>query len=115
MSGEKAPPVGTLTDRVQLKRRDSQDDGGGGHVRIYVPVAHLWARVRSLTGRQGTNADGRTWMASRFALCLAILPVPLPISHSRPRLSRLARWSAGWWRTSSRPQVRRSRNLPRVV
>lgn len=60
MSGEKLPPVGTLTDRVQLKRRDSQDDGGGGHLRIYVPVAHLWARVRSLTGRQGTNADGRT-------------------------------------------------------
>ena len=59
MSGEKIPPVGTLTDRVQLKRRDSQDDGGGGHVRIYMPVAHLWARVRSLTGRQGTNADGR--------------------------------------------------------
>lgn len=60
MSREKLPPVGTLTDRVLLKRRESQDDGGGGHVRIYMSVAHLWARVRSLTGRQGTNADGRT-------------------------------------------------------
>lgn len=54
------PPPGTLTDRVQLKRRESSSDGGGGHERVYVPVNHLWARVRSLTGRQGTNADGRT-------------------------------------------------------
>ena len=59
MSGDKVPAVGTLTDRVQLKRRESLGDGGGGHERIYVPVNNLWARVRSLTGRQGTNADGR--------------------------------------------------------
>lgn len=60
MSAEKIPAIGTLTDRVQLKRRESLGDGGGGHERIYVPVTHLWARVRSLSGRQGTNADGRT-------------------------------------------------------
>jgi len=59
VSGEKIPPIGTLTDRVQFKRRESADDGGGGHTRIYVPVTNLWARVRSLSGRQGTNADGR--------------------------------------------------------
>lgn len=57
---ERVPPVGTLTDRVQLKRRESVGDGGGGHERLYVPVTALWARVRSLTGRQGINADGRT-------------------------------------------------------
>jgi SPP1 family predicted phage head-tail adaptor len=60
VSGERIPAIGTLTDRVQLKRRESLGDGGGGHERVYVPVNHLWARVRSLTGRQGTNADGRT-------------------------------------------------------
>lgn len=59
MTGEKIPAVGTLTDRVQLKRRESVTDGGGGHERLYVPVTHVWARVRSLSGRQGTNADGR--------------------------------------------------------
>ncbi|WP_338722959.1 phage head closure protein [Devosia sp. XK-2] len=59
MSGEKIPAIGTLTDRVQLKRRETSSDGVGGHERLYVPVTHLWARVRSLSGRQGTNADGR--------------------------------------------------------
>lgn len=56
---ERVPPIGTLTDRVQLRRRDSLGDGGGGHERVYVPMSSVWARVRSLTGRQGTNADGR--------------------------------------------------------
>jgi SPP1 family predicted phage head-tail adaptor len=56
---ETIPPIGTLTDRVQLRRRESLGDGGGGHQRIYVPLTSAWARVRSLTGRQGTNADGR--------------------------------------------------------
>ncbi|MHA6298127.1 phage head closure protein [Devosia sp. CAU 1758] len=60
MSGEKIPSVGTLTDRVQVLRRESLGDGGGGHERIYVPMTSLWARVRILSGRQGTNADGRT-------------------------------------------------------
>jgi len=56
---ERIPPVGTLTDRVQLHRRESIGDGGGGHERIFVPLNSVWARVRSLSGRQGTNADGR--------------------------------------------------------
>lgn len=59
MSEDRIPPLGTLTDRVQLKRRESLEDGGGGHERIFVPVTNLWARVRSLSGRQGSNADGR--------------------------------------------------------
>ena len=53
------PPVGTLTDRVQLKSRQSLGDGGGGHERIFVPLNSVWARVRSLGGRQGTSADGQ--------------------------------------------------------
>lgn len=56
---ERIPSFGTLTERVQLRRRESLGDGGGGHERIFVPLNSVWARVRSLTGRQGTNADGR--------------------------------------------------------
>jgi SPP1 family predicted phage head-tail adaptor len=56
---ERVPPLGTLTDRVQIKTRQSLGDGAGGHDRVYVPLNNVWARVRSLSGRQGTNADGR--------------------------------------------------------
>ncbi|MCW5721950.1 MAG: phage head closure protein [Devosia sp.] len=56
---EKIPPIGTLTDRVQLRRRDSVAEPEGGHARVFVPLGTVWARVRSLTGRQGSNADGR--------------------------------------------------------
>ena len=56
---EAIPPIGTLTDRVQLKKRETLAEVEGGHERIFVPLSNAWARVRSLTGRQGTNADGR--------------------------------------------------------
>lgn len=56
---ERPPPIGTLTDRVQLKRRDMSSQPGGGHDIVYVPLTSVWARVRSLRGRQGTSADGR--------------------------------------------------------
>lgn len=57
---EKVPPIGTLTDRVQFRRCESVAEDGGGHAKIYVPVSHLWARVRSLSGRQWVTADGRS-------------------------------------------------------
>lgn len=56
---EKIPPIGTLTDRVQLRRRESLGDGSGGHDHIFVPVSNLWARVRGHAGRQASNGDGR--------------------------------------------------------
>ncbi|HEV7344794.1 MAG TPA: phage head closure protein [Devosia sp.] len=56
---ERLPAVGTLTDRVQFKRREMMAEASGGHLALFVPVTSLWARVRSLTGRQGTSADGR--------------------------------------------------------
>jgi SPP1 family predicted phage head-tail adaptor len=56
---EQTPTLGSLTDRVQLKRREMTGEADGGHVALFVPVTNLWARVRSLTGRQGTSADGR--------------------------------------------------------
>ncbi|WEK02780.1 MAG: phage head closure protein [Candidatus Devosia phytovorans] len=58
MSGD-IPPFGTLTDRVQLRRRETMDEEEGGQVALFVPISDLWARVRSLAGRQGTSMDGR--------------------------------------------------------
>lgn len=57
---EKVPPIGTLTDRVQLQRRESVAEAEGGHEHMFVPLGNAWARVRSLSGRQGSDADGRT-------------------------------------------------------
>lgn len=56
---ERIPSLGTLTDRVQLRRREMTAEVEGGHAAIYVPITSLWARVRSLAGRQGQSADGR--------------------------------------------------------
>lgn len=56
---DKVPPLGTLTDRVQLRRREMAAEDEGGQATLYVPLATVWARVRSLSGRQGQSADGR--------------------------------------------------------
>ena len=53
------PPIGTMTDRVQLQRRETTREDEGGHIAIFVPVASLWSRVRTLSSRRGTSADGR--------------------------------------------------------
>lgn len=53
------PALGTLTDRVQLRRREMVPEDAGGHSALYVPMSTVWARVRSLSGRQGQTADGR--------------------------------------------------------
>jgi len=56
---ERIPSIGTLTDRIQLLRREMMSEPGGGHVKVYIPVATVWSRVRPLSGRQGVDADGR--------------------------------------------------------
>ena len=56
---ERVPPVGTLTDRVELKRRELVAEGGGGHTSLFVTLGNVWARVRSHSGRQAESADGR--------------------------------------------------------
>jgi len=53
------PPIGTLTDRVQLKRRIGTDEPEGGEVAVFSPIATVWARVRALTARQALDSDGR--------------------------------------------------------
>lgn len=54
-----APTIGALRERVQLKRRDVADDGQGGALTTFVPVATVWARVRALSARLATSADAR--------------------------------------------------------
>jgi SPP1 family predicted phage head-tail adaptor len=58
MSG-KIPAVGTLTDRVQLARKTMVPEPEGGHATVYVPMATVWARVRSLAGRMAVVSDAR--------------------------------------------------------
>ena len=56
---ERLPPIGTLTDRVQLKRGEMAGEPEGGQTKLFVPVTSLWTRVRSLSGRPAISADGR--------------------------------------------------------
>jgi len=53
------PPLGTLRDRIAIKRRDVADDGEGGTLTTWFPIATVWARVRELSGRSTQLADGR--------------------------------------------------------
>lgn len=56
---ETIPPLGTLTDRVVLKRRTTTDEDEGGEVALFSPLATVWARVRRLGARAAMEADGR--------------------------------------------------------
>ena len=56
---EAVPALGSLSDRVQLKRREFSGESEGGFSAVFVPVATVWARVRTLAGRSGVSADGR--------------------------------------------------------
>ncbi|MFD1944520.1 phage head closure protein [Paradevosia shaoguanensis] len=56
---EHIPALGTLTDRVQILRREMTGEPEGGHATLFVPIATVWSRVRPLSGRQGVGADGR--------------------------------------------------------
>ena len=56
---EAAPAVGSLTDRVQLRQKQMTAEDEGGHATLFVPITSLWARVRALSTRQLSEADGR--------------------------------------------------------
>jgi SPP1 family predicted phage head-tail adaptor len=53
------PPLGTLTDRVQLLHRNTTHEDEGGEVAVFTPLATVWARVRALTARQAFVSDAR--------------------------------------------------------
>ena len=56
---EKIPSIGTLTDRIELRKRGLVEGAAGGHEAFYVPLGSVWARVRALSGRRDVAADGR--------------------------------------------------------
>jgi SPP1 family predicted phage head-tail adaptor len=51
------PPLGTLTDRIVLKRRSTTDEVEGGVTAVYSTLATVWARVRSVGTRQSFESD----------------------------------------------------------
>lgn len=59
MSEVRVPPIGTLTDRVQLLRKQSTSEDEGGVVVAYMPLATVWARVRHLSARRALANDAR--------------------------------------------------------
>ena len=56
---EPIPPLGTLTDRVQLKQKLITHEDEGGELAIFSPLATVWARVRPLAARQISEGDAR--------------------------------------------------------
>lgn len=64
MSEGRIPALGTLTDRVQLRRRDTVAEAEGGHSMVFVPLATVWARVRALSARSSVLADAQAVAAS---------------------------------------------------
>ncbi|GHA29341.1 hypothetical protein GCM10007989_26150 [Devosia pacifica] len=58
MSGA-VPPIGTLTDRIELFTKVTSRNASGGQETIFVPNGSVWARVRSLRGRRTSHLDGR--------------------------------------------------------
>lgn len=53
------PPLTALRERVQLQRTETAPDDAGGHQRLLVATATLWARVTSLGAHQVYIDDGR--------------------------------------------------------
>jgi len=64
VSSERLPALGTLRERIQLLRKSQTIGPEGGHVTTYIPLATVWARVRSLSGTLTSQADGRASKAS---------------------------------------------------
>lgn len=59
MIGANGTPIGSLTDRVQLQRRDVAPEDEGGHAITFVPAWTMWARVAAVGASRGLNADAR--------------------------------------------------------
>jgi SPP1 family predicted phage head-tail adaptor len=53
------PPLGTLTDRVQLLRRTTTAEAEGGEPAVFSPIATVRGRVRALTARAVVATDAR--------------------------------------------------------
>jgi SPP1 family predicted phage head-tail adaptor len=52
------PSIGSLRHRVILETPSRADDGGGGAIVTWLPVAEIWAAIMPLSGTEGVTADG---------------------------------------------------------
>jgi SPP1 family predicted phage head-tail adaptor len=59
VSDERVPPIGTLTDRVQLLHKSASSEDEGGEIAVFTPIATVWARVRALGARAAFEVDAR--------------------------------------------------------
>lgn len=67
MSGE-APPIGTMTERVVLKRRITAPQDEGGEAAVFSPLATVWARVTPVGTRAAFASDARTQQTSHVVV-----------------------------------------------
>lgn len=56
----KTPPLGTLRDRVVLQRKTTSIGADGGASVSFLPLATVWAHVKSKPGRFADQSDART-------------------------------------------------------
>ena len=56
---EAVPPIGALTERVQLQRKVTTNEAEGGEAALFTTFATVWARVRQLTARVAFEGDAR--------------------------------------------------------
>jgi SPP1 family predicted phage head-tail adaptor len=61
---EKIPAIGVLREKVQLLNKVMNAETEGGHVSEYVPLASVWAKVKSAKGHALFENDARGVMAS---------------------------------------------------
>lgn len=64
MSAAALPALGTLTDRVQLQRKTAVSEPEGGQAVVWTPLGTVWSRVRPVSARLTSYADGRTALVS---------------------------------------------------
>jgi len=62
------PSIGTLRERVQLQRKNMNSDPVGGHAISFTPLATVWAKVKSLRGRERREADARSAIVSHTVM-----------------------------------------------
>jgi SPP1 family predicted phage head-tail adaptor len=56
---EPRPSIGMLTDRIAFARKETTAEPEGGQGLVFVPVATLWGRVRTVSSRHSVDADAR--------------------------------------------------------
>ena len=59
LAAARPPALGALGDRIAIQRRDVSAEDEGGAIATFVPVATVWARVRTLSSSRSQAADGR--------------------------------------------------------